>query len=115
MLSPLGRFESVRAPAGIIPYLRDGSFERRSPRHFVPGYDHAVPLGRFGRFESVRAPAGIIPYPAGRLFWAAQLAPMGFCLGLHSMEPPEAEGAAEERLIALLPRFRISRRESSTA
>src|ERR1700724_1582775 len=25
--------------------LRDGSFEGRFPRHFVPGYDHAVPLG----------------------------------------------------------------------
>jgi hypothetical protein len=26
--------------------LRDGSFERRFPRHFVLGYDHAVPLGQ---------------------------------------------------------------------
>src|ERR1700722_5739136 len=25
--------------------LRDGSFEGRFSRHFVPGYDHAVPLG----------------------------------------------------------------------
>jgi len=26
--------------------LRDGSFEGRFPRHFVPGYDHAVPPGQ---------------------------------------------------------------------
>ena len=26
--------------------LLDGSLGRRCPRHFVPGYDHAVPLGR---------------------------------------------------------------------
>jgi hypothetical protein len=28
--------------------LRDGSFERRFPRHFVPGYDRTVPLGTVG-------------------------------------------------------------------
>jgi hypothetical protein len=27
--------------------LRDGSLEGCFPRHFVPGYDHAVPLGRY--------------------------------------------------------------------
>ncbi len=26
--------------------LRDGSFGVRCPRHFVPGYDHAVPPGQ---------------------------------------------------------------------
>ena len=26
--------------------LRDGSFEGRFPRHFVPGYDRVVPPGR---------------------------------------------------------------------
>jgi hypothetical protein len=27
--------------------LRDGSFGRRCPRHFVPGYDRIVPPGHF--------------------------------------------------------------------
>ena len=31
---------------GSYRTLRDGSFGGRYPRHFVPGYDHAVPLGR---------------------------------------------------------------------
>jgi hypothetical protein len=26
--------------------LRDGSLEGRFPRHFMPGYDHAVPPGQ---------------------------------------------------------------------
>ena len=29
--------------------LRDGSFEGRFPRHFVPGYDRCVPTGHAGR------------------------------------------------------------------
>src|ERR1700722_17189742 len=42
--------------AGVRPFwiscarsyrtLRDGSFEGRFPRHFVPGYDRVVPAGR---------------------------------------------------------------------
>ena len=35
---------SVRTPAESYRTLRDGSFGWRGPRHFVPGYDHAVPL-----------------------------------------------------------------------
>jgi hypothetical protein len=33
--------------------LRDGSLSGRFPRHFVPGYDHAVPLGR-DKFSATR-------------------------------------------------------------
>ena len=29
----------------IMPYPRDGSFEGRFPRHFVPGYDRCCPYG----------------------------------------------------------------------
>jgi len=32
--------------------LRDGSFEGRFPRHFVPGYDRRVPPGR--RWQTFR-------------------------------------------------------------
>ncbi len=39
---------------GSYRTLRDGSSRRTCPRHFVPGYDHSVPLGRY-RF---RAEAG---------------------------------------------------------
>ena len=55
--------------------LRDGSFEGRFPRHFVPGYDHAVPLGtkrfRAEPFDSVSAyglKPGLLcsPGPSGR-------------------------------------------------
>jgi hypothetical protein len=31
---------------GSYRTLRDGPLGGRFPRHFVPGYDHAVPLGR---------------------------------------------------------------------
>ena len=30
--------------------LRDGSFEGRFPRHFVPGYDRIVPPGQYTPF-----------------------------------------------------------------
>ena len=33
--------------------LRDGSFGVRCPRHFVPGYDHAVPPGQEASFSGV--------------------------------------------------------------
>jgi hypothetical protein len=31
--------------AGSCRILRNGSFDRHFPRHFVPGYDRDVPLG----------------------------------------------------------------------
>src|ERR1700674_2168457 len=39
---------STRCAHGHEAYrsLRDGSFGMRCPRHFVPGYDHAVPPGQ---------------------------------------------------------------------
>jgi hypothetical protein len=50
-------------PVGVCPIwiscarshrtLRDGSFDGRFPRHFVPGYDRVVPPGRaFGHFAN---------------------------------------------------------------
>ena len=35
----------VRTGTRSYRTLRDGSLGGRFPRHFVPGYDHAVPLG----------------------------------------------------------------------
>ena len=34
--------------------LRDGSFEGRFPRHFVPGYDRTVPPGHIGTAAAVK-------------------------------------------------------------
>ena len=44
LLSPI--FESVCTRARIIPYPTGRLFWDRCSRHFVPGYDHAVPPGR---------------------------------------------------------------------
>jgi hypothetical protein len=35
--------------------LRDGSFEGRFPRHFVPGYDRTVPPGHMGTATALNA------------------------------------------------------------
>jgi hypothetical protein len=40
------RNTSVIGCARSYRALRDGIFEGHFPRHFVPGYDHAVPLGQ---------------------------------------------------------------------
>src|ERR1700676_2413153 len=47
--------------------LRDGSFEGRFPRHFVPGYDHAVPPGHYSSFPSPGVNPGLtFLAPSGR-------------------------------------------------
>src|ERR1700686_3739036 len=58
----------------------------RCPRHFVPGYDHAVPLGR-NRF---RAEADLVRQCCGK------------CPNSKGREEPISEAAAE-RLISIIP------------
>jgi hypothetical protein len=43
----LSAITSVRTPATIIPCPKGRLAWARSPRHFVPGYDRAVPPAHF--------------------------------------------------------------------
>jgi hypothetical protein len=58
--------------------LRDGSFEGRFPRHFVPGYDRCVPTGRYelsgipilkSRRDGAIVPGYDQPVPPGQTFF----------------------------------------------
>src|SRR6202046_5474651 len=67
--SPARRFVSVWRPVPILLVvvlrprsyrtLRDGSFEGRFPRHFVPGYDRCRPSGT--RWQTFAAASWISP------------------------------------------------------
>src|ERR1700730_6581168 len=70
-------FESVHHTCTnhTVPY-GTALLGRRCPRHFVPGYDHAIPLGR-NRFRA----EALIKLPLWGLPWAESCSPYGYGAG----------------------------------